>query len=58
MKLEATDAHISTFHGEGGEHSRDVQQADNDDRSMFQIEVPPWAEQYEISATGMNDKMF
>jgi len=31
-----------------------VKQPDIDAQSMFQVEVPPWAESYEISATDVD----
>jgi hypothetical protein len=36
------------------EQIRDVKQPDADAQSVFQVEVPPWAESYEISATDAN----
>lgn len=33
------------------EQIRDVDQPEADTQSVFQVEVPPWAESYEISAT-------
>ncbi|KAF9466003.1 hypothetical protein BDZ94DRAFT_1252774 [Collybia nuda] len=35
---------------------RDVQAPDIDTTSLHQVEVPPWAESYEISATEMEDR--
>ncbi|KAF5370942.1 hypothetical protein D9615_009793 [Tricholomella constricta] len=38
------------------ENIRHVQAPDIDTTSMHQVEVPPWAETYEISATEMDDR--
>ncbi|KAJ1300253.1 hypothetical protein OPQ81_005082 [Rhizoctonia solani] len=35
--------------------SREVRETEDDDSSVVHIEVPPWAESYEISATGQED---
>ena len=35
------------------EISRDVQEPNLDAQSILQVEVPPWAESYEFSATGV-----
>ncbi|KAF8509163.1 beach-domain-containing protein [Hysterangium stoloniferum] len=37
------------------EVSRDVEEPDFESQSVVQVEVPPWAEAYEFSATGAND---
>ena len=39
---------------DGVEQIRDVKQPDPDAQSVFQVEVPPWAESYEISATDVD----
>jgi hypothetical protein len=36
------------------EEIRDVKQPDAETQSVFQVEVPPWAESYEISATDVD----
>lgn len=33
------------------QHIRDVQAPDSDANSVLQVEVPPWAESYEVSTT-------
>ncbi|KAG5645386.1 hypothetical protein DXG03_006339 [Asterophora parasitica] len=38
------------------ENIRDIQAPDIDTTSLHQVEVPPWAETYEISATEMDDR--
>ncbi|KAJ1299892.1 hypothetical protein OPQ81_005012 [Rhizoctonia solani] len=35
--------------------SREVRETEDDDSSVVHIEVPPWAESYEISATGQEE---
>lgn len=35
------------------EVSRDVEEPDSDAQSVVQMEIPPWAEAYEFSVTGV-----
>lgn len=35
---------------DGAEHIRDVQEPEADSQSVFQVEVPPWAENYDVSS--------
>ena len=46
------------FKLDGNEHLRGIEDPVVDDQSIFRVEVPPWAESYEISSTdadGMQD---
>jgi len=38
------------------ETARNVDEPDEDIQSVVQLEVPPWAESYEITSTGVDGK--
>ncbi|KAF7969330.1 hypothetical protein HWV62_27717 [Athelia sp. TMB] len=40
---------------DGAEHIRDVQEPDPETQSIFQVEVPPWAETYDVSSVHAED---
>ncbi|KAF8184760.1 hypothetical protein BJ912DRAFT_973913 [Pholiota molesta] len=56
-KLEPQNDHSPSSRVDGlDEVTRDVNPPESDTASTMQVEVPPWAESYEISATEMDDR--
>ncbi|KAJ7615896.1 beach-domain-containing protein [Roridomyces roridus] len=56
-KLEPmNDASLAIRVDTSNQNMRSVEAPDSDAQSIVQVEVPPWAESYEISATDMDDR--
>ncbi|KII85493.1 hypothetical protein PLICRDRAFT_44793 [Plicaturopsis crispa FD-325 SS-3] len=54
-KLEPQDEQNPDSRVDSNDHIRDVEPPDPETQSLFQAEIPPWAEAYEISATDVDD---
>lgn len=52
--MEPRDEKASTSRVESSEHNRNVEEPNADAQSTLNVEIPPWAETYEISATDMD----
>ncbi|KAF4607270.1 hypothetical protein EYR38_001331 [Pleurotus pulmonarius] len=55
-KMEPQDDKTWSSRLESYDHLRDVTMPESETSSQLQVEVPPWAESYEISATEMEDR--
>ncbi|KAJ8689982.1 beige protein-like 1 [Pleurotus ostreatus] len=55
-KMEPQDDKTWSSRLESYDHLRDVTMPESETSSQIQVEVPPWAESYEISATEMEDR--
>lgn len=49
-KLELQQEALSFSRVDGAEHIRDVHEPEPETQSIFQVEVPPWAESYNVSS--------
>ncbi|KAK7042535.1 hypothetical protein R3P38DRAFT_3448691 [Favolaschia claudopus] len=57
LKLEPmNDKSLAIRVDTSDQNIRNVEEPDTDSQSIVQVEVPPWAESYEISATDMDDR--
>lgn len=54
-RLESDGEVAMAFKLDGNEHLRGIEDPVVDDQSIFRVEVPPWAESYEISSTDADD---